>query len=372
MESLYPLSEPLLDTLDAEAVSDAVKSGWLTQAGSEVAMMENSLRDFVSDVSGRDLFATSTSNGTTALHLALLSLGVTVGDEVILANFSYIAPVHAVIYCGATPILLDIDSKSWCLDVNLIKKAISPRTKAVIVVDNYGALPDINQIKAVVPKGIPVIQDAAESFPGIINGAKNRFYGDLITTSFYANKVITSAEGGAVFASMEHIRFINILKNQAVESKGNFEHVAVGYNYRISNLHAALFNSQWKKKNQLLELRTKVFEAYLECFENYGLEYSTNLSLECNPWLFTVYLPQIQGKIINFRDILKKRGIETRTGFKLASEHSHLNGKVFLKSDNDRGKEISGGILSLPTYPRMNSVDVKEISKNVVSALQEI
>jgi perosamine synthetase len=240
----FPLSQPWLTSDETRRVAKAIESGWLTQAGSEVKEMEAQLSNLTSS---SNLIATSTSNGTTALHLALIAAGVRAGDEVIVPNFAYIAVVNSVLYCGATPVLIDVDLETWNIDINQIRTAITEKTKAIIVVDNYGRFADLKNIRSELPESISIICDSAESFPE--NFDKDLYsYANFLTTSFYGNKIFTSAEGGAVFGSEQSIKLIAKLKNHSASTEKKFYHDSLGYNYRITNIHAAIFSGQEEKK----------------------------------------------------------------------------------------------------------------------------
>ena len=218
MSYKIPLSKPWLTDLESNNVKKSIDSGWLTQNGSEIKIMEDYLQEYLildADLSERDV--TSCSNGTTALHLALLGIGIKAGDEVIVPNFCYVAVYNAVLYCNATPVLVDVDLDTWNISISKILDAVTDKTKAIITVDNYGRIVDYITLKAVLPSNITLIQDASESFPGINNVINDCGQGDISTFSFYANKVITSGEGGAILGPTDIIDRIRIMKNQGVE-----------------------------------------------------------------------------------------------------------------------------------------------------------
>lgn len=196
MATSIPLSMPWLSSNEKSRVAEAIDSGWLTQNGPEVALMESNLHKFIveSDAERNTEYeVTTTSNGTNALHLALLALNISPGDEVIVPNFAYIAVINAVVYCGATPVVADVSSDNWNIDPVDLQRCISANTKALIVVDNYGKLNNFRELREIVNNRFPIIQDAAESFPD--SCLPGNSLGDLLTFSFYGNKVFTSAEG---------------------------------------------------------------------------------------------------------------------------------------------------------------------------------
>ena len=371
MPSQIPLSQPFLSELESKYVARSVDSGWLTQSGEYVGAMEGHIG---SHIYGSDIgqYVTTTSNGTTALHLVLMSLGVGPGDEVIVPDFGYIAPVNSVLMCGATPVVVDVDIKSWCLDPDLVAGAVTERTKAVIAIDNYGIFADIQAIKRLIPEQIIVIQDAAESFPTILKSAQHLFTGDLITTSFYANKIVTAAEGGAITGPSVYLEKIKSLKNQSVKSKGTFEHIDVGYNYRISNLHAALFEAQWERLPQILENRIRVFDRYFEYLVDSEVNFESNqYPVYLNPWLMTIRLPKLAKSIENIRLELSENGIETRPGFKPASKHQYLEGLIKLASTTQNSHALHAQIISLPTYPELKNEQIEFVCDSLLDALDD-
>lgn len=361
MRRNIPLSKPFLTSVDTKSVVDAMATGWLTQSGSSVTQMEMTLSNYINNSSFIKGIATTTSNGTTALHLSLLSLGIGPDDEVIVPDFSYIAVVNSVLYCGAKPVVVDIGNDSWNINPVNILNAVTSKTKAVICVDNYGILADYKKIREILPKNIAIIQDASESFPSFGKSSEEIFQGDVVTFSFYANKVFTSGEGGAVFADEKVIERICTLKNQGLSQSGNFSHKELGYNYRISNIHAAIFNAQWEQRNVIQDLRGIVFAKYQEKMSLLKNELRTNADLEANNWLFTIELNDNYKDIEEIRKNLKSSGIETRPGFLPFSLHSYLENRIQIAGSCENSRRLSKQIISLPTFPELTEEEIEYI-----------
>ncbi len=370
MAMQIPLSQPFLSEMEAKFVQQAVQSGWLTQAGEYVSAMERKIdRHLNSGRRGQEV--TSTSNGTTALHLVLMSIGVGAGDEVIVPDFGYIAPINAVLMCGATPVVIDVDEKTWCIDPSMIGNALTKYTKALIAIDNYGILSNIPEIRKHLPESVFLIQDAAESFPSLLSIANKLFQGDFVTTSFYANKIVTAAEGGAISGPAKYMFKIKTLKNQSVKGKGTFEHIDIGYNYRISNLHAALFMAQWERLPEILKERKRVFNHYFQNFIENNLEFSSNqFPHYVNPWLMTIRLNNSKFPIEEIRQKLAERGIETRPGFKPASKHEYLVGKIRICGTLNNAIALHNEIISLPTYPELTNGEIDYICSQLQQVLK--
>ena len=365
MTDFISLSEPWLTDVETQHVLEAINSGWLTQSGAAVRAMENTLlrcgskNDKVNSV-------TTCSNGTTALHLALLAVGVTNGDEVIVPNFSYVAVVNAVIYCGATPVVVDVNLFDWCISSESLSKALTSKTKAIIVVDNYGFKANTDSIRKIVGEDTAIIRDAAEAFPEkggeLIFGAE-----DLVTTSFYANKIVTSGEGGAIWGPRKLIDQICVLKNQAVEAAGSFNHVSIGYNYRLSNLHAAVFNAQWSRIDEIFSARREIFNFYSKAFSSEAAILSHNGS--ASPWLFTMRI-SAEFSVKKIRNELKLEGIETRPGFTSFSDQTHLRNKIQVLGPQDISVQLQESLISLPTNPKMELHQLERIAAAALKLLQ--
>jgi perosamine synthetase len=365
-----PLSEPYLDGREVKEVKRAVKSGWLTQQGSQVRILEKNLEDYFKSRITTEYQVTSTSNGTTALHLALLSLEIKEGDEVIIPNFCYVAVLNAVLYCKATPVCVDVSEQSWNLEPEEVRRALTRKTKAVICVDNYGNPSNVEEIRNLLPSNVSLIQDAAESFPDPI-GVTNPVCADLITLSMYANKIITAGEGGAVIGSNKLISRIKELKNQSQDPERKFNHVGVGYNYRMTNLHAAVFNAQWSKKDKILKNREKIFHKYFKELSKVDFAWSTNFTDRSSPWLFTIRLNSAPKTVKDILEVLGKKGIETRPGFNAISELDFAKEFIRNNSTGNCAQLLASSVISLPTYPRLKNSKIEYIVKTLENVIND-
>jgi perosamine synthetase len=368
MKQQIPLSLPSVGILEAIAVGRAVKSGWLTQFGNEVETMELNIRHFYSDSFNNSLEVTSTSNGTTALHLALLSMGISEGDEVIIPDFCYVAVPNSILYCSAVPVVVDIDPVSWNLDISKIAQAVTEKTKAIILVDNYGRGNDTKKVRELLPPSISIIQDSAETFPGKFT-LNEKSGADLITLSCYANKVLTSGEGGAVLGNPKFIQHIRSLKNQSQNPQRKFSHIEVGYNYRLTNMQAAVFNVQWRKKRKLLEQRMNVFNMYFSELAKTKINWSSNFTQNSTPWLFTI---SIQDENLDMRNViacLRDDGIESRPGFTPISDSNFLSARVKITEEMKTSLSLSKSLISLPTFPGLKLRDIKRIVGSLEKAI---
>jgi perosamine synthetase len=363
-----PLSKPDLSFLEFFEVFKALSSGWLTQAGPQCRKMKSMIHDAVDWTHQSSIGDVSVcSNGTTALHLALLSLNLNPGDEVIVPNFGYIAAVNSVINTGATPVLVDVKS-DWTICPKSVERSITKNTKAIICIDNYGVLCDYNLIRKSVNPGIKIIQDAAESFPGRDLKTGFAFLGDIAILSFYANKFVTAGEGGAVVAESSRVTQIDKLKSQNTSGDGSFRHLGLGFNYRITNLQASIFVAQWKRRRRFLKKRISIFNTYAKHWP--GNDKIITNNFQANPWLCTVQFALSSQQRDALRLRLNELGIETRSGFTPASEHQYILEKARIYDDLSKSLKISSQIISFPTYTQITHSTLMHVIKTVISELE--
>jgi len=366
MKKRIPLSKPYIGLLEANKAWRAVLSGWLTQNGAEVKHMEGNIAAQINSAV-TDFEITTTSNGTTALHLALLSINIGPGDLVAIPDFCYIAVANSVLYCGATPLLVDVQASDSNISVNSIPSNLISQLKAIIVVDNYGIQADLKAIRSYIGDTVPIIYDVSESFPRISQIPEGNSHNLILTGSFYANKVFTSGEGGFIASNSKIIEKIKRIKNQGQNIPGEFSHEILGYNYRLTNIQAAIFNGQWQKRQKILRKRNLVFARYANALKNHN--YIRFINQEENPWLVTLQIKNPAINLTTVREKLRKEGIETRPGFQSFHTIPHIAGSAKSVGNLKNSIEFSRTILSLPTYPQMNSRDIEYVIKKLVKSL---
>ena len=241
MAKPIPLAKPIITRAERRAVDRVLRSGNLAQ-GPEVAAFEKEFSQFVD---GRECVAVN--SGTSALHVALLSLGIGPGDEVIVPSFTFAATANSVALAGATPVFVDIDPQTFNIDPKEIERAITPRTKAIQVVHLYGLPANMGEIMKIANRhNLNVVEDAAQAHLASINGKPVGTFGDAAAFSFYPTKNMTSGEGGMiVFADGEKARFARLLRNQGMEKR--YQNEVVGFNLRMTDIHAAIGRQQLKR-----------------------------------------------------------------------------------------------------------------------------
>jgi len=310
--------EPFLAGNEREYVLDAIDTGWISSAGKYISKFENSFADYCGVKHG-----ISVCNGTVALHLALTALGIGKGDEVIVSNFTMIASAFSICYTGAIPIFVDAEPVTWNIDVNKIEEKITSKTKAIMVVHIYGHPCDMDPVMEIAKKyNIKVIEDAAEVHGAEYKGKKCGSLGDIAAFSFFANKVATTGEGGMVITNDDELGDKSrYYKNLCFPLKGsrNYIHNDIGFNYRMSNLHAAIGLAQVEKLDYYVEKRRAINTLYKEYLKDiHGITLQPELNYAKN-----VYW--MNGAVINEKDFgmsrdelmlkLKEQGIDSRLFF---------------------------------------------------------
>ena len=301
MSRIY-LSPPDISNQDRFAVQSAFDSGWVAPVGPDLDAFEAEVANRV-DRS----YACAVNSGTSALHLALLALGIQPGDRVICPSLTFAGCAFPITYCGAEPIFVDSESDTWNMDCKLLKSAIETslsegnKPKAVIVVQIYGQCAKMDPLLTLCNEHqIPVIEDAAESLGASYKGKPAGSFGDLSFLSFNGNKIITTSGGGMLLGNdLALIEKARYLSQQAREPVLHYEHKTIGYNYRLSNILAALGRSQLTDLDRRILIRKKHFEAYMQSIGKLPGILFMPISSEGSPnyWLSCIILDRTQSKV---------------------------------------------------------------------------
>jgi len=313
--NLIPISKPSITKKEISYVTDAIKSGWVSSLGKFIDEFEEKFAIYCNTK-----FALATSNGTTALHLALVALEVTEDDEVIIPDFTFIATASAVKYTGAKVVTVDIDENTLCISPKEIEKAITPKTKAIIPVHLYGHPADMIEINKIAKKhNLIVIEDAAEAHGATIGNQKVGSFGNAAIFSFYGNKIMTSGEGGMITTNDEKLyEKMKLLRDHAMSKTKRYWHEEVGFNYRMTNLQAALGVAQFDRIDEFLDKKQEIFRWYQESLKGINnIKLNTQRDNYKNVyWMICV---EIIGYNEKQRDTLigklKEKGIDSRPFF---------------------------------------------------------
>jgi perosamine synthetase len=313
--NFIPISKPSITQKEINYVTDAIESGWVSSLGKYIDQFENKFASFC-DVK----YALTTSNGTTALHLALVALDIKEGDEVIIPDLTFIATANAVKYTGAKVVTVDIEEDTLCIDPKAIENAITSKTKAVIPVHLYGHPANMDEINKIAKKyNLKVIEDAAEAHGAEVCGKKVGGLGDVGIFSFYGNKIITSGEGGMITTNDKKLyERMKYLRDHAMSKEKRYWHTEIGFNYRMTNLQAALGLAQLERIEELLNKKREIFEWYKEY-----LGYIPNIKLNFQKngyknvyWMICLeIIGYDENKRDNLMKRLKKKGIDSRPYF---------------------------------------------------------
>lgn len=269
-EMVVPVNEPLLQGNEKKYLAECIDSGWISSDGPFVSQFENEFAGYV----GRQ-YGVSVTSGTAALDIAFEAIGLSEGDEVIVPTFTIISCVHQICRCGAVPIFVDADEYSWNMETTDIESKITPRTKAILAVHIYGLSPDINKLIDICERyNLDLIEDFAEAIGQTFDGKQCGSFGRISIASFYPNKHISTGEGGMVLMDEKHIYEIcKSLRNLCFSPEKRFFHEKLGWNYRMTNLQAAVGLAQLERIDEFVNRK-----------RNIGNLYNENLDL--NPELF--------------------------------------------------------------------------------------
>ncbi len=311
---MIPVWEPVLDGNEKRYVLDCLETNWISSLGSYITRFEESVARYCGA-----RYGVACSSCTTALHLALVALGVGPGDEVLIPDFTLIVSANTVIQAGARPVLVDVDPRTWCIDPTKLEAKIGPRTRAVMPVHMYGHPCDMPAIGEIARRhDLFVIEDCAEAHGAQIAGRMVGSFGDAACFSFYGNKILTTGEGGMVLCSDPALaEKMRLLRNQAF-AQPRFVHREIGFNYRITNVQAAIGLAQTEKVKEKVERKREIARWYAEAFAGVG-----DVGL---PWeapgaknVYWMYGVTLGDSFRRGRDRvmveMKEKGVETRAFF---------------------------------------------------------
>jgi perosamine synthetase len=311
-----PVAAPVLDGRETEYVLECLTTSWISSNGRFIVEFENAFAAFTGVK-----HAVATNNGTSALHLALVALGLKPGDEVIVPSLTYIASANAVRYCDATPVFVDNAIPTFNMDPEDVAAKITPRTKGIMPVHLYGHPVDLDPILSLAEKhGLFVLEDAAEAVGAKYKGQVIGGHGTCATFSFFGNKIITTGEGGMVTTNDDELAArLRLFRGQGVDPKRKYWFPVVGYNYRMTNIQAALGLAQLERIDQHLAARKTVAGGYFERLAHLSdritLPISENWAQHAY-WMYTILLgDRVSKERDEVMQNLDDAGIETRPVF---------------------------------------------------------
>ncbi len=355
MKKRISVASPIFLGNEKKYVNDCIDSSWISSTGKYINEFEAKFAEFCGVK-----HALSCSNGTVALHLALMALDIKPGDEVIVPTLTYIATANSVKYCGAKPVLVDCDRYTWNIDARTFEAAITDKTRAVIVVPLYGNPADMDAILDIARRhNIYVIEDAAEAHGATYKGKKSGSIGDIGSFSFFGNKIITTGEGGMLTTNNDELAAkIRLLKGQGMDPNHRYWFNIIGFNYRMTNIEAAIGLAQLENINKHMQNRQEVSSVYareLSKMSEYIEFQSVQKEATHVQWMFSILLKDTVKKsrdeLIEF---LAQNNIETRPVF----YPMHIMPPYYETKSYPNAEYISKKGLNLPTHALLTEEDI--------------
>jgi perosamine synthetase len=363
MNIKIPIYQPSFDGNEKKYVNDCLDSSWISSKGKYISLFEKKFGEFI----GIN-HSTAVSNGTVALHLALVTLGVGEGDEVIVPSFTYIASVSTIVITGAKPVFVDSLEDSWQMDPADVKRKITPNTKAIMAVHIYGHPCEMNELyKIAKENNLFLIEDCAEAFGSLYHGKHVGTFGDISTFSFYGNKTITTGEGGMVVTNDETLydRAYH-LKMHGLAKYRQYWHDVIGFNYRMTNICAAIGLAQLENAKEKIEKKRELRNWYEEAFSGTPIKTHREVGdVYHSYWMYSVLVdnPQIREGL---REHLSSNGIETRPSFYPV----HTMPMFAHKFQKLPVAEYLGWCgINLPSWPGLSKKQVYEIGELITTYL---
>jgi perosamine synthetase len=368
-----PVSTPSLTENDFACVEEAVRSGWIS--GSKGSFIDKFEVEFSRYCGVK--YGVACSNGTTALHLATASLGLDPQDEVIVPAFTNIATVLSVVYVGARPVLVDSDPEIWGIDPAKVERKITDRTKAIIPVHIYGHPVEMDEVmKLARDYKLMVIEDAAEAHGSLYKGKKVGGIGQIGCFSFYANKIITTGEGGMVVTNDDSLHSkIKALSNLAYSDVARYQHEEIGFNYRMSNIIAALGYSQLSRIEECISRKRRMAERYNSLLRGIGsIQLPVEKSWAKNVyWMYGIVLQDFFGMTRDqLKDFLAQRGVETRSFFYPMHLQPAFNKRgMFIGEKYPVSELLSNMGLYLPSGLTISDEEIAYVAECIKEAFEE-
>ena len=358
-----PIYQPDLSGNEKKYVNECLDTSWISSKGRFVSEFE---KKFAQRIGVKH--AISVSNGTVAIHLALLALGIGAGDEIIVPTLTYVASVNAIKYCNAIPVFVDSCRDSWQMDPEDIRKKITAQTRAIVVVHLYGQACDMDAIIMIARDyKLDVVEDCAEAFGTLYRGRHAGVFGDISTFSFFGNKTITTGEGGMVVSDDEVLsERARHFKGQGLATGREYWHDIIGYNYRMTNIQAAIGLAQLERADIFIENKRRIAELYSKLLSGVAIEMHAEAPHTTHSHWMISLLVKNGAQRNPLRNHLANAGIETRPFF--SPVHSMpmyvSGGKAFPEADR-----LAALGINLPSWPGLSDEQVHRICFEIKKAL---
>ncbi len=364
-----PYTKPSITELEINYSNDAVTNGWGDKCYEYINKFEESFSKYIGVK-----YAIATSSCTGALHMGMNALNITYGDEVIVANTNWIASIAPIFYLGATPVFIDIDPTTWCLNTEQLEKSINEKTKAIVAVHLYGNLCDMDKIIEVAKKyQLPIIEDSAEAIGSTYKGQKAGSMGSFGTFSFHGTKTICTGEGGMFVTNDSNLyEKVKILSNhgRSQNQKKQFWAECIGHKYKMSNVQAAIGLGQLERIDELLNEKRRIFNLYKSELKNLPLDMNTENKIVKNGfWMPNIVVHKdINFNLENLKSSLKNIGADARQFFWPLSK-MNIGGRKAYDFDY-LSEEIHLRALNLPSPFGIDEEDVERICSCIIKNLE--
>ena len=360
---MIPVSQPKISQREIDYVADAVKSGWVSSLGRYIDEFELNFAKYCGTK-----YAVSVSNGTVGLHLALEVVGIGQDDEVIIPDLTFVATANAVKMAKATPVMVDVCRDTYCIDPVAIQRAITPKTRAIIPVHLYGHPANMPIILEIARQHkLHVIEDAAEALGASIENKRVGGFGDCGVFSLYGNKIITSGEGGMITTnSLSFYNRARLLRDHAMSKEVRYWHTEVGFNYRMTNLQAALGLAQLEQVDEFIDSRKQLLERYKQLLEPHGIECNPCVNADPTTWMVCAVVADLNRQERNQIILhMREKGVDARPFFFPISMLP-----MYQDANNPNTYLLSQCGINLPTFVGMLSEQVTLACDSLLSGLK--
>jgi perosamine synthetase len=357
----YPVYQPSLSGNEQKYVNECLESTWISSKGEFIAKFEGAFKSYVGSRN-----AATVANGTVAIHLALLALGIGPGAEVIVPTLTYVASVNAIAYTGAKPVFCDSLASSWQMDPEDVRRSITHRTRAILAVHLYGHPCEMDDLLRIAREhNLFLVEDCAEAFGTLYKGRHVGTFGDIGTFSFFGNKTITTGEGGMVVTNDEtlHDRMTH-LKGQGLAKYREYWHDVIGYNYRMTNICAAIGLAQLEQADNFVMKKRQIAEWYRQELKDCPVTLQTEVGdIRHSYWMVSILVPETADRDL-LRLSLREHGIETRPLFyPVHSMPMYSEGY----QRHPVAEDLGWRGINLPSYPGLERSSVKEICSVIIA-----
>jgi perosamine synthetase len=360
--------EPFLENEDKAAVEMALDAGWISSGGPYVLDFESSLAKLFNRK-----YAISMNSGTSALEAAVHALNLEPGSEVILPAFTIISCVNAVLANDLVPVFVDIEDVSWNIDAKQLASALSPKTKAIMIVHMYGQSCEVDVIQRfATDNGLALIEDASQVHGGALDGIPLGSFGDVSIFSFYANKIITTGEGGALLTNNENIAATAAdYRNLYFDSERRFRHSALGRNYRLTSLQAALGRSQLARIDSIIASKIALGHMYLDIFSDLPFRKRLPKSNDksCVYWMNAFEFEDGACDVEKLTKVLKNNGFETRYFFSNLAKQKFVQNRCIVVNDLSESDLAEKNGIYFPSSHKVKQEDIYRMKDLITECL---